>query len=119
MIPYNKKLKQLSRELRENMTEAERLLWRKIRMKQLNGYQFYRQKPIDDYIVDFYCPKAKFIIEVDGSQHFDGENIENDRIRDEVINGLGLKILRFTNVEVMTDIDGVVENILENMRSVE
>ena len=119
MIPYNQKLKQLSRELRENMTDAERLLWNKVRMKQINGYQFYRQKPIGDYIVDFYCPKAKLIIEVDGSHHFSDEVIENDRIRDEVISSLGLTILRFTNVEVMTDIDSVIENVLETMRNTE
>ena len=58
MLRYNRNLKQLSRQLRENMTDTERHLWAKIRMKQLKGYQFYRQKPIGDYIVDFFCPKA-------------------------------------------------------------
>ncbi len=115
MLPYNRNLKQYSRQLRENMTDAERNLWAKIRMKQLKGYQFYRQKPIGDYIVDFYCPKAKLVIEVDGSQHFSDEMTEDDKIRDEYINSLGLKVLRFTNTDILTHIDGVVESIIKNM----
>ena len=115
MIPYNKKLKIISRELRDNMTDAERHLWSKLRMKQLKGYQFYRQKPIGDYIVDFYCPRAKLVIEIDGSHHFVGETIEYDRIRDAYISSLGLRVLRFTNMEISNNIDGVIDNILENV----
>ena len=111
MLPYNGNLKQYSRQLRENMTDAERHLWAKIRMKQLKGYQFYRQKPIGDYIVDFFCPRAKLVIEVDGSQHFSGEMAEYDRIRDEYLSGLGLRVLRFTNTDVLTRIKGVIERI--------
>jgi very-short-patch-repair endonuclease len=66
MLPFNKRLKILARELRKNMTDAGKLLWSKIRRKQLKGYQFYRQKNIGDYIVDFYCPAGKLIVEVDG-----------------------------------------------------
>jgi len=115
MLPYNKNLKEHARQLRENMTDAERHLWAKIRMKQLKDYQFYRQKPIGDYIVDFFCPKAKLIIEVDGSQHFVNETIEYDRIREEYLSGFGLRVLRFTNTDVLTRIEGVVESIIENM----
>ena len=115
MLPYNRNLKQLSRQLRESMTEAERHLWAKIRMKQLKGYQFYRQKPIGDYVVDFFCPKAKLAIEVDGSHHLVGEKIEYDRIRDEYLSSLGLRVLRFTNTEVLTHIEGVVESIEEEI----
>ena len=111
MLPYNKNLKQYSRQLRGNMTDAERHLWTKIRMKQLKGYQFYRQKPVGDYIVDFFCPRAKLVIEVDGSQHFADEMTEYDRIRDEYLSSLGLRVLRFTNTEVLTNIEGVVESI--------
>ena len=111
MLPYKRNLKELSRQLRENMTDAERLLWAKIRRKQLKGYQFYRQKPIGDYIVDFYCPRAKLVVEVDGGQHFTDEIIEYDGIRDEYLSSLGLMVLRFTNIDVMTHIDGVVERI--------
>jgi len=115
MLPYNGNLKQYSRQLRENMTDAERNLWAKIRMKQLKGYQFYRQKPIGDYIVDFFCPRAKLVIEVDGSQHFAGEMTEDDRIRDEYLSSLGLRVLRFTNIDVLTHIEEVVESIIENI----
>ena len=115
MLPYNGNLKQYSRQLRGNMTDAERHLWAKIRMKQLKGYQFYRQKPIGDYIVDFFCPRAKLVIEVDGSQHFSDEITEYDRIRNEYLSSLGLRVLRFTNTDVLTHIERVVENIIENM----
>jgi len=115
MLTYNKNLKQLSRQLRENMTDAERCLWAKIRMKQLKGYQFYRQKPIGDYIVDFFCPKAKLVIEVDGSQHLSDEMNEYDRIRNECLSSLGLRVLRFTNTEVLKNTEGVVESIEEKV----
>lgn len=91
MKPYHKNLKQVSRNLRNNMTEAEKLLWSRLRGKQLLGLQFYRQKPILNYIVDFYCPSANLVIECDGSQHFTEENLEADRIRDEALTHLGLK----------------------------
>ena len=111
MLPYNKNLKQYSRQLRENMTDAERNLWAKIRRKQIKEYQFYRQKPIGDYIVDFYCPRAKLIVEIDGSQHLVGETIQYDRIRDDYLSSLGLRVLRFTNTDVLTNIKGVIERI--------
>jgi len=111
MLPYNRNLKQYSRQLRDNMTDAERHLWAKIRMKQIKGYQFYRQKPIGDYIVDFYCPKAKLIIEIDGSHHFFNETVKEDKIRDDYLDSLGLRILRFTNTDVLTHIEEVLERI--------
>ncbi len=115
MLPYNKNLKQPSRQLRGNMTDAERHLWAKVRMKQLKGYQFYRQKPIGDYIVDFFCPRIKLVIEIDGSQHFSDEMTEYDRIRNEYLRSLGLRVLRFTNTDVLTHIEEVIESIIENM----
>ncbi len=115
MLPYNENLKQPSKQLRENMTDAERRLWAKIRMKQLKGYQFYRQKPIGDYIVDFFCPRVKLVIEVDGSQHFADEMTEYDRIRNEYLSSLGLRVLRFTNADVLAHIESVVERIEEEI----
>ena len=115
MLLYKAKLKQAARQLREQMTNAERHLWAKLRMKQLMGCQFYRQKPVGDYIVDFFCPRAKLVIEVDGSQHLSDEMLEYDRIRDEYMSSLGLRVLRFNNNDVLTNIDGVVERIMENM----
>ncbi len=111
MLPYNGNLKQYSRQLRENMTDAERRLWAKIRMRQLKGYRFYRQKPVGDYIVDFFCPKAKLVIEIDGSHHLVGETIKYDRIRDDYLSSLGLRVLRFSNSDVLTHIEGVVKRI--------
>ncbi len=111
MLLYNGNLKQYSRQLRENMTTAEKQLWAKVRMKQLKGYQFYRQKPIGGYIVDFFCPRAKLVIEVDGGQHFSDETAKYDRIKDEYLSSLGLKILRFTNTDVLAHIEGVLESI--------
>ena len=111
MLPYNKELKQFSQKLRKNMTDAERRLWARIRGKQLKGFQVYRQKVIGEYIVDFYCPKARLIIELDGGQHYTEEGKEKDMIRDGYLSGLGLQVLRFSDREVLTQIDGVLEKI--------
>ncbi len=97
------------------MTDAGRKLWAKIRRKQIKEYQFYRQKPIGDYIVDFYCPRAKLVVEIDGSQHLVGETIQYDRIRDDYLSSLGLRVRRFTNTDVLINIKGVVESIIEKM----
>ena len=113
MKPYNKNLTQASRDLRKNMTEAEQLLWSRLRSKQLLGLQFYRQKPLLNYIVDFYCPAANLVIECDGSQHFTEDGLEADRIRDEALAQLGLKVLRFDNGQVMGQIDDVVDVIYQ------
>ncbi len=111
MKPYNKNLKQVSRDLRKNMTDAEKLLWSRLRNKQILGLQFYRQKPILNYIVDFYCPAVNLVIECDGSQHYTDDGLEADRVRDEALAYLGLKVLRFDNGQVLGEIDEVVEAI--------
>lgn len=113
MKHYNKNLKQASRDLRNNMTDAERLLWSRLRNKQILGLQFYRQKPILNYIVDFYCPAANLVIECDGNQHFTEDGLETDRVRDEALAQLGLKVLRFDNGQVMGQLDDVVEVIYQ------
>ena len=96
------------------MTDAEIILWSKIRMKQLNNSQFYRQKIIGNYIVDFFCPKYHLIIEVDGGQHYSDEMLNADRDRDETLRSMGLTVLRFTNVDIFKNIEGVVTRIIEN-----
>jgi very-short-patch-repair endonuclease len=111
MLPYNKNLKELARNLRKNMTDAERRLWSKIRRKQLKEFQFYRQKNIGDYIVDFYCPAAKLIVEIDGGQHYSEENIMKDEVRDKFLSDLGFRVLRFSNSDVFKNIEGVVTRI--------
>ena len=95
------------------MTDAEKLLWSKLRKKQLKDYQFYRQRIIGNYIVDFYCPKAKLIIEVDGSQHYDDEGNRRDEMRDSYLKKLGFKIFRVSDREVFKNLQGVVERIFE------
>ncbi len=118
MLYYRENLKKPSRQLRHNMTDTERYLWSKLKNKQLNGYQFYRQKPIGNYIVDFYCPSAKMVIEVDGSQHYYDDGLEHDKERDAYINRLGLKVLRFTNIEVLKNMQGVFDKIVEHMNEI-
>ncbi len=112
-LPYNKDHKHRARDLRSNMTDAERALWSKLRRKQLLGLQVYRQKPIHQYIVDFYCPKAHLVIEVDGGQHWQPDHAEQDRERDAVLEQVGLKVLRFSNHEVLGQLDQVVAAIHE------
>ena len=111
MLSYNKDLKQFSQQLRKNMTDAELRLWSRIRGKQLKGLQFYRQKTIGNYIVDFYCPKAKLVIELDGGQHYTEEGKEKDQIRDGYLAGEGLKVLRFSDREALTQIEDVLRKI--------
>lgn len=115
MIPYNRKLKQLSRNLRNNMTDAERRLWSRLRGKQLFDLQFYRQKIVFDYIVDFYCYAVKIIIEVDGSQHQTAEGRRKDRERDKDLKELGFKVLRFTSYDVLSNTEGVLMEIEEEV----
>lgn len=113
MQPYNKILKSPSRELRSNMTDAEQILWQKLRGKQILGVQFHRQKPILNFIVDFYCPKAKLIIECDGSQHYTEDGLFADRQRDEALNQLGLRVLRFSNFQIIDELEAVCEFIYQ------
>ena len=115
MLPYNKNLKNLARDLRKNATDAERRLWSKIRGKQLKEYQFYRQKNIGDYIVDFYCPAAKLIVEIDGGQHYAEENIVKDEARDKFFSDLGFRVLRYSNSDVFKNFEGVVTDIYNHL----
>jgi very-short-patch-repair endonuclease len=111
MLRYKANLKQSSRLLRKNLTDSERVLWSRLRGKQLSGVQFYRQKPLADYIVDFYAPQAKLVIEVDGSQHLEGQQADEDRRRDKDLESVGLRVLRFNSREVLAEIEAVVEAI--------
>ena len=111
MLAYNNRLKKCSRQLRNNMTDVEVALWSRIRGKQLKGYQFYRQKPIGNFIVDFYCPKGNLIIELDGGQHYSEEGKTKDEYRDSHLEDIGLRILRFSDREVIEDMSGVLEKI--------
>ena len=101
------------------MTVAERLFWSKMRRHQLLGAPFSRQKIIGPCIVDFFCSSAKLVIEIDGSQHYFGKVAKEDALRDDYIRSHGLTVLRFNDNEVLTNIEGVVERILENMNASE
>ena len=104
-----------ARKLRRNMTDAERMLWRHLRGRQMLGAKFRRQEIFGRYIVDFYCPDARLIVEVDGSQHFGPESDDDER--DRSLRVRGLHILRFSNVEVLQGIDTVraeIERYLMN-----
>ena len=111
MLKYGKHLKKYSRRLRKEMTDAERLLWSKIRGKQVKGFQVYRQKPIGRFVVDFYCPKAKLVIELDGGQHYSEVIQAKDESRDKYMESVGLKVLRFSDTEVFENLPGVIEEI--------
>ena len=101
MLPYLVQSKEHARVLRKAMTDAELKLWRMIRKKQMNGLQFYRQKPLGTYIADFYCPARKIVIEVDGGQHYEEKKIKKDEERSKYLQEkLGLKVLRFTNLSL-------------------
>jgi very-short-patch-repair endonuclease len=112
---YRKDLKKLARNLRSNMTDAEQALWWELRGKRLHGMRFYRQKPLMDFIVDFYCPRAGLVVEPDGSQHLEREHMDRDRWRDGCLRTLGLNVLRFSNREVLMEREAVLAAIEEKM----
>jgi very-short-patch-repair endonuclease len=115
MEHYKRQLKPLSRTLRSNMTDAEQALWHQLRRKQIQGLQFYRQKSLLSYIVDFYCPTANLVIELDGSQHFESKNLVKDQKRDADLINAGLQVLKFDNRQVLLEMQAVLEVINEVM----
>ncbi|OEK01201.1 DNA methylase [Roseivirga sp. 4D4] len=112
-LPYNKNLKQFSRNLRNNSTLSEVLLWQKLRAGQIRGYKFNRQKPLGNYIVDFYCKKLNLVIEVDGASHFIGDAPIRDKERQDILENMGLQFLRFDDMDVKVNMSGVIR-ILED-----
>ena len=115
MLRYKAQLTLKARQLRKDMTESERFLWSRLRGKQLLGVQFCRQRPIGKYIVDFYAPGPKLVVEVDGSQHMEAEQAEKDRRRDSYMAAVGLTVLRFNSREVLEETDAVVEVIYQTI----
>jgi very-short-patch-repair endonuclease len=104
----NRKAIGIARRLRSNQTDAETALWNRIRNRQIDGHKFVRQTPIDNYICDFVCRERLLIIEVDGGQHNESAA---DAVRDHRLNGVGYRVLRFWNNDVLGNIDGVLEVI--------
>jgi len=111
IIPYNPKLKKYAKELRNNSTEAEIYLWLKLKGKQLYGYDFHRQKPIDNYILDFFCHELMLGIEVDGYSHDLVEIYNKDLVKEARMKELGISILRFTDNQVKNDMINVLRAI--------
>jgi very-short-patch-repair endonuclease len=107
-LPYNTRLTSYARLLRKNATKEERFLWKYLRKLP---FKVLRQRPIAHYIVDFYVPQGKVVIEIDGSQHYTNVGKVNDAMRTSVLGELGLTILRFSNTEVLNNIDGVCDRI--------
>ncbi len=116
MLPFNKNLKAFARRLRKNMTDAEQALWFRLRRKQLNGRIFYRQKNIGNYIVDFYCPGVKLVVELDGGQHYSVEGSAQGRMRDKYLANLGLRVLRFSDLDVLKNMDAVLSVLYEHTK---
>ena len=112
VLRYDGKLKQAAHRLRNKMTHSEQLLWARLRGRQIQGIQFYRQKPIEVYIVDFYAPKAKLVVEVDGRQHLKLDHRENDARRDTYLAGAGLRVLRFSNAQVLDTVVTIIAKAL-------
>jgi adenine-specific DNA-methyltransferase len=104
-----------ARELRKNLTETERFLWRHLRLRQLGSFKFRRQQPIGRYIVDFVCFEKQLIIEVDGGQH--SEQVTYDSERNAWLEGQGVRILRFWNNQVLTETEAVIETIVAELTS--
>jgi very-short-patch-repair endonuclease len=117
MHQYKPKPKNTARTLRKSMTDSELKLWSRIRRKQIFGLQFYRQRPIGNYIVDFYCPKAELVLEVDGLQHMNKLAMQKDKYRDSYLKQQGVKVLRFDNLQVLKQLDAVVEKVCQTAAS--
>ena len=111
ILYYNPKLKERARQLRRNMTPSERKLWTYLKGKQMLGYDFDRQRPIDQFIVDFYCKALKLAIEIDGSIHDTELAQKYDQERQIKLESLGIDFLRFRNQEVQAHIDQVLASI--------
>lgn len=110
-IRFNPKLKELARHLRKNSTLAEVLLWNVLKGRNVKGYRFNRQKPIDEFIVDFYCHELKVVIEIDGVTH--DWKVKKDMMRQKKLETLGITVLRFLDSDVRDNMQGVLLSIGE------
>ena len=124
-LPYNKSLREFSRDLRSHSTLSEILLWQKLRASQFRGYALNRQKPLGNYIVDFYCRKTNLVIEIDGGSHDYEEAVVEDGKRQQILEELGVSFLRFSDWEVKNVMAFVLGEIgyffddFENMNGLE
>jgi very-short-patch-repair endonuclease len=100
-----------ARDLRSNMTDAEQILWRCLRRKQIGGFRFRRQHPFERFVLDFYCCDAKLAIELDGGQHNEPAVKDHDEARTALLEKHGIQVIRFWNNEILLNIEGVLESI--------
>lgn len=111
-LPYKKTLTTLARENRKNPTKAESRIWNEVlRNRKFAQYKFVRQKPIDGYIVDFYCSELRLVIEIDGDSHT--EMVEYDQERTKILSGYGLSVVRYSNEDVLKNIEGVYDDLAQ------
>jgi very-short-patch-repair endonuclease len=110
----NSKVFRNAAKLREQMTESEIKLWTYLKTKPM-GFKFRRQHPLSGYVLDFYCHKLRFSIEIDGGYHLSHEQILKDKERTKYLNGVGLSELRFTNIQVMEEFDIVIQSINDKL----
>jgi very-short-patch-repair endonuclease len=117
VLPYNQNLKERARELRKNSTLGEVLLWNELRGRKVGELRFLRQKPIENYIVDFYCTELKLVIEIDGSSH--NLKVEEDKFRQDQLESFGITFLRFTEEEVRKNMESVLREIKQKTSSLQ
>ena len=117
-IPYNKNLTALARENRKNPTAAESKMWNEVlRMRHFADYKFSRQKPVADFIVDFYCSALHLAVEIDGDSH--AEAVEYDAKRTNALGALGVTVVRYTNDEVLNNLSGVYDDLIRRVASLD
>ena len=110
-LDYDRRLKPYSRILRTGMTVPEKMLWSKIRKRQVLGIRFYRQRPLSRFIVDFFAPKPRVVIELDGIQHTGQEHAYQDSQRDAYFKNHGMIVLRYSNTQIKDDLESIVLDI--------
>lgn len=113
----SKEIKARAKKLRRDSTKAEELLWEVLRNEKLSGLKFRRQHPAENYIIDFYCHSQRLAIEIDGPIHDSYWHEEYDNKREQVLRSLGISVIRFTNEEVLTDLNFVINKIREQIKT--
>ncbi|PMB42436.1 hypothetical protein CEN41_15240 [Fischerella thermalis CCMEE 5330] len=114
---YNKSSeKEKRRQLRQNIAKAEKILWEKVKDRQIEDCKFRRQYSVAEFVIDFYSPELKLAIEIDGDSHFKNGAAEYDKERQLLIESAGIRFIRFTNDDVYTNLPGVLESIAQNIR---
>lgn len=116
-MKFMDKMYEIARNLRKNRTKEEAILWKLLRNRQFMGLKFKRQFPIGNYVVDFVCEEKKLVLEIDGGQHNEPENIKEDKLRTDFIESKGYKVLRFWNNDINLNIQGVYETLLNAVKN--